>query len=222
VIPNLRLIREPIEALRDWSAEFGHTFTVDRLGVPTVMTADPELIGEIYGARDPELFDAVVPGSLDVLLGSNSLLMLSGRRHQHERKLMTPPFHGERMRGWAGAMAEAARRAFAGSGEIRAAERTQEATLEVIVRVVFGVQDETRVAEFMAAINACGLASCSFARCSTTSSACRRSLATVARSSASTPYCSTRSPAHVHGRAAVTCCRASSRRATTTAARWTT
>lgn len=153
VIPNLRLIREPIEALRDWSAEFGHTFTVNRLGVPTVMTADPELIGQIYGARDPELFDAVVPGSLDVLLGSNSLLMLSGRRHQHERKLMTPPFHGERMRGWAGAMAEAARRAFAGSGEIRAAERTQEATLEVIVRVVFGVQDETRVAEFMAAIN---------------------------------------------------------------------
>lgn len=158
VIPNLRLIRDPIETLREWQGRYGHTFTVDRLGVPTVMTADPELIGEIYGTRDPELFDAVLPASLDVLLGPQSLLMLSGRPHQHARKLMTPPFHGERMRGWAATMAEAARRAFAGSGEIRAAERTQQATLEVIVRVVFGVADEARVAEFMAAINAWTLA----------------------------------------------------------------
>ncbi len=152
-MPNLRLIREPIAALRDWQAEFGHTFTVNRLGVPTVMTAEPELVSQIYGARDPELFDAVLPASLDVLTGSNSLLMLSGRRHQHERKLMTPPFHGERMRGWAATMAESARQAFAGSGEIRAADRAQRATLDVIVRVIFGVDDEARVREFVAAVN---------------------------------------------------------------------
>jgi cytochrome P450 family 110 len=153
VLSNFKLIHKPIEALREWQRQYGHTFTVDRLGVPTVMTADPELVGEIYGVRDLELFDAVLPESIDVLLGSQSLLMLSGRRHQRERKLMTPPFHGERMRGWAATMADAARQAFAGSGEIRAAERAQRATLEVIVRVIFGVDDEARVREFVAAVN---------------------------------------------------------------------
>jgi cytochrome P450 len=150
---NIGIIRKPIEALRAWQAQYGHTFTIDRVGVPTVMTADPELIGELHGANDPELFAAAVPDAADVLLGTRSLLLIAGRQHKRERKLMTPPFHGERMRGWATAMADVGRRTFAESGEIRAMQRTQLATLEVIVRVIFGVDDDERVQEFIRAVN---------------------------------------------------------------------
>lgn len=151
--PTIRLIQKPIEVLREWQSEYGNTFTVNRLGVPTIMTADPQLIGEIYGVRDVELFDAVVHPAADALFGAHSLLLISGALHQKERKLMMPPFHGERVRVWAETMADAGRRAFAGGGELLAGERTKQATLEVIVRVVFGVGETARVEEFMAAIN---------------------------------------------------------------------
>ncbi|MCA9699778.1 MAG: cytochrome P450 [Myxococcales bacterium] len=154
VVSNLRLVTDPIEALREWQATYGDTFTVDRMGVPTVMTADRQLIARLHGSGDPDLFAAAVPEPTDVLLGSRSLLLLSGKQHLRERKLMMPPFHGERMRGWAVAMAEAGQRAFTDLGEgdeFRALDLTQRVTLEVIIRVIFGV-DEARVQEFTDAV----------------------------------------------------------------------
>jgi cytochrome P450 len=148
------LIFRPIEALAKWREQFGATFTVNRLGTPIVFTGDPELIQQLYAASDPSLFASAVPESVDVLLGRRSLLSASGKRHQQDRKLMMPPFHGERMRGWAQAMAVASRRAFAPTGETRALQRTQDATLEVIIRVIFGVDDEQRISEFQHALQA--------------------------------------------------------------------
>lgn len=153
LLPTIRLIQKPIETLREWHQQYGHTFTVNRLGTPTVMTAEPELIGEIYAVRDPELYDAVVHPAADTLFGAHSLLLISGQRHLRERKLMMGPFHGERVKAWAEAMAEASRRAFAAGGELRFGEQTKQATLEIIVRVVFGVGETARVVEFMQAIN---------------------------------------------------------------------
>lgn len=37
---------------------------------------------------------------LEPLLGSNSLLLLNGERHQQHRQLMMPPFHGERLKAY--------------------------------------------------------------------------------------------------------------------------
>jgi cytochrome P450 len=145
-----QLINTPIEVLAQWQREFGNTFTVKRLGLPTlVVTAEPELVGQIYGVRDPELFEAVLQPAADVLFGANSLLMIWGNRHQRERKLMTPPFHGEQMRAWAETMAECGRRAFSGKPELKIGDATKRTTLEVIVRVVFGVQGDARVADFI-------------------------------------------------------------------------
>ncbi|MFV8751885.1 cytochrome P450 [Nannocystaceae bacterium ST9] len=154
LLPSMQMIQKPIESFRKWGAQYGHTFTVKRLGVPTVVTAEPDLIGEIYSVRDIELYDQVVVPTADTLFGAHSLLLISGARHQRERKLMTPPFHGDRIRGWAQTMADAGRRAFAEGGEMRFGEQTKQATLEVIVRVVFGVGETARVEEFMHAIEA--------------------------------------------------------------------
>jgi cytochrome P450 len=148
------LIFRPIEAFPKWREQFGPTFTINRLGTQIVYTAEPELIQQLYAVNDPELFAAAVPDTVDVLLGRRSLLSASGTQHQRERKLMMPPFHGERMRGWAQAMAAASQRAFARSGEARALERTQDATLEVIIRVIFGVDDQQRIHEFQDALTA--------------------------------------------------------------------
>jgi cytochrome P450 len=141
-----------MHALPKWRAEFGPTFTVNRLGDRIVFTGEPDLIHTLYAVDDPELFRSAVTDTVDVLLGQRSLLSASGKRHTQERKLMMPPFHGERMRGWAATMADVGRRAFARTGETRALERTQMATLEVIIRVIFGVDDDRRIHEFRAAL----------------------------------------------------------------------
>jgi cytochrome P450 len=152
LLPGHALIFRPIEALRQWRERFGPTFTVNRFGTKIVFTGEPELIHQLYAVDDPELFASALPDTTDVLLGRRSLLTASGVSHKKDRKLLMPPFHGERMRGWGAAMACATRRAFARPGETPALERTQEATLEVIIRVIFGVDDERRMQEFHAAL----------------------------------------------------------------------
>ncbi len=156
--PTRRMISDPIAALRDWQARFGPTFTINQLGTRVVVTCDPDLVAEIYAVRDLELFAAVLPPAPAVLFGQTSLLMDAGEAHLRKRRLMTPCFHGERMRAWAETIAAAGRRAFctedgvghqSSTGELRALERTQRATLEVIVRVIFGVDDDARVDEFV-------------------------------------------------------------------------
>src|SRR5690606_24574917 len=75
--------------------------------------------------------------------------------HRRERKLLTPPFHGDRMRAYGTVMVEAARRAFADldvGREFVALDRTTEISLEAIVRAVFGVEEHERVREFQRTI----------------------------------------------------------------------
>src|SRR5207244_2932148 len=64
---------------------------------PLVMISDPEATQALYTERGHGL----PPGrtvSLQPILGSRSLLLLEGREHLARRKVLLPPFHGERMR----------------------------------------------------------------------------------------------------------------------------
>jgi cytochrome P450 len=157
---------DPVNSYREWMKRYGPVFTLPMLDGPTVCIADPELLREVFANDDPERFDPNIPEPLDVLIGKRSLLRLAGAEHQRERKLLAPPFHGERMRGWAEIMAAATERAFAPAAggqelssrsgcraEFRALDHTQALTLDIIVSVVFGVS-QTQAREFREAIHA--------------------------------------------------------------------
>jgi len=147
------MAKQPIVAVREWRARHGDTFRVPVFPRDFVVTCEPELVRQIHGNRDPGLFAAGVRETVDPLFGARSLLRLADEAHNRERKLMMPPFHGERMRGWARTMADAGRRAFAvGEAQVRAIDCTRRATLEVILRVIFGVDEDARVAAFADAI----------------------------------------------------------------------
>lgn len=131
------------------------TFRVPMFPADWVMTCDAELVREVHGNRDPGVFMAGVNEQIDPLFGVRSILRLADESHNRERKMMTPPFHGERMRGWARSMADIGRRAFTvGREPVRAMDCTRRATLEVILRLVFGIRDDGRVATFSHAIEA--------------------------------------------------------------------
>ena len=108
-----------------------------------VMISDPAAIKALYMERAHGL----PPGRniiLDPILGARSLLVLEGADHLAHRKLMLPPFHGERMRSYEPIVEEivdARDRLLAAGEEFPIHPRMQAITLEVILRVVFGVAD---------------------------------------------------------------------------------
>ena len=74
------------------------------------MLADPEAIKQVF-TGDPKVFHAGEGNEiLAPLLGRNSLLVLDEKRHMSQRKLLLPPFHGERMQGYERIMGEIAER----------------------------------------------------------------------------------------------------------------
>jgi cytochrome P450 len=81
------------------------------------------------------------------VLGQRSLLLLEGEEHLRRRRIMLPPFHGERMRAYEQMIAEATGRELASwptGRSFRLHPAMQRITLEVILRAVFGVDDYER------------------------------------------------------------------------------
>ena len=126
--------------------QFGDRFTM-RFGQATfVSLSDPADVKEVF-TGDPAIFHA---GKGNVILlpfmGRNSVLLLDGEEHMSQRKLLLPPLHGEKMRAHVPLMREIAEREVATwpVGEPFAlAPRMQRLTLEVILRIVFGVDEDS-------------------------------------------------------------------------------
>src|SRR3954467_15961854 len=148
VLQTLRWLVRPIAFLEACRREFGDAFSVRFLGfeTPMVMLSDPEAIRRLYKAPEHTL----PPGrtfALRPIMGPRSVLLLEGREHLARRRLMLPPFHGERMRAYESIVAEVVARDAEGwpAGTPFAIHpHMQSVTLEVILRAVFGISDETR------------------------------------------------------------------------------
>jgi cytochrome P450 len=149
-----RFILQPTRFLDDCQRRYGDLFTVRLSSERTVViTSSPELVKEVF-TGDPNLLRAgegnVV---LRPLLGSSSVLTLDGAQHLRQRRLLLPPFHGERMRHYADVMREVAERhveRWPVGSPFRAHPSMQAITLEVILRAVFGAEDRRRLEQLAA------------------------------------------------------------------------
>jgi cytochrome P450 len=112
-----------------------------------VLSSEPAVAREVLTGDPALLYAGEGNVVLRPLLGSRSVLLLDGPEHLRQRRLLLPPFHGERMRAYGERIAAIARDQLAHwpAGETVAARDTMQAiTLEVILRVVFGVEDRAR------------------------------------------------------------------------------
>jgi cytochrome P450 len=147
-IQTARWLLRPIAFMESARRRFGDTFSVRFLGFerPMVMLSDPEAIRALYTAHEHGL----PPGRTIALLpvmGPGSVLLLEGREHLARRKLMLPPFHGERMRSYETTVRAVTERELDSWSEDRPFAihpRMQSVTLEVILSAVFGVTDPAR------------------------------------------------------------------------------
>jgi cytochrome P450 len=135
--------------MEDCRRQFGDSFGVRFLGFerPMVLISDPEAIKALY--REPS--HGLPPGRnaiLEPIVGSKSLLIQQGTEHLSRRRLMLPPFHGERMRSYEETMNEivsAEIDSWPLQTEFAVHARMQAVTLEIILRVVFGVSSGPRL-----------------------------------------------------------------------------
>ena len=129
---------------------YGDVFTVRLLpGARSIVVfADPAAIRDIF-AGDPDVFHAGEANAiLGPVMGQHSLLLADGADHRRARALLTPAFSGRALRGYADLVTGLAREevgSWPPDVEFPVLERMNALTLEVILRVVFGVTDETRL-----------------------------------------------------------------------------
>jgi cytochrome P450 len=142
-------LKRPLWFLDHCTRAYGDVFTMRLpLGMNLVHIADPELVKSVFGAGTDVLRAGEANATiLEPLMGRHSVLVLDGPEHSRQRKLILPAFHGDRMRAWEETIrgitrAEVARWPTGTSFALR--PRMQSITLDVIVRVVFGVDGSAR------------------------------------------------------------------------------
>jgi cytochrome P450 len=142
-------IRRPLEMLERCRDRYGEPFTV-RLarGAPFVVFSDPESVKRVFTGPPDVLRSGAANEVFKAGLGRRSLSVLDGEEHMRDRKLVLPPFHGERMRSYGAlidAIAEREVAAWPRGRPFPLVKATRRIALEVIVRAVFGVDQDERV-----------------------------------------------------------------------------
>jgi cytochrome P450 len=143
-LQNLGWFARPYPFVERARRRYGDTWTMRIVGQTFVVLSRPEDVKQVF-TGDPAIFHAG-EGNVILLpfLGHQSVLLLDDGAHMRERKLLLPPFHGERMRRHVELMREVAEREVARWPKgvpFAVHPHMQDVTLEIIMRVVFGVAE---------------------------------------------------------------------------------
>jgi cytochrome P450 family 110 len=150
----VRMMRDAYGLTARLAKQYGDPFTV-RLPMqgPIVVTGDPAAIRGIFAA-DPETF-ASAGESMAPIIGRNSMVVLEGAAHRRARKLLTPPFHGSRMRAYGELMRERTRHrtsALSVGAPFEVQALAGSISLDVILQAIFGVREPAPMARLDQAV----------------------------------------------------------------------
>ncbi|MFT4048286.1 MAG: cytochrome P450 [Solirubrobacterales bacterium] len=110
----------------------------------SVAVASPEFAKQVYTAA-PDVLHSGESSPLKRTLGKHSIFALDEDEHLRERRLLLPPFHGERMGAYTRIFEEEALAEFETwktGDEFPTLEPMMRITLNAILRAVFGAEDE--------------------------------------------------------------------------------
>jgi cytochrome P450 family 138 len=133
-------VAAPLWTMRRLRGRYGSAFTVN---VPvigeTVIISDPAEVKQLF-TTSPEIADNL-DFNLGRVLGADPFFALNGEAHKQQRKLLVPPFHGRRLRGYEAIVEEEAVREMATwpeGREFATLDPMMRITLNTILRAVFG------------------------------------------------------------------------------------
>lgn len=143
----IQWITNPLNYLESCDRAYGDTFTLHLSSFdPFVFLSHPQAIQEIFTASPKQFDSGRTNGIARPIVGDRSLLLLDGNPHASQRRILMPPFHGERMYSYSQIIIESTKQVASQWTEkpieVRAA--MQEITLEVILHAVFGLREGDR------------------------------------------------------------------------------
>jgi unspecific monooxygenase len=143
----IQWIADPLGFQDKYSRKYGDVFTMRLSGLGSlVVIGNPHAIQEIF-SQDSK-FDVGRGNALaKPLFGQNSLMLMDGDRHRRERKLLMPPFHGERLQTYAEQIClitEQVASQWQVGQPFVARTAMQKVSLEVILQIVFGLSEGER------------------------------------------------------------------------------
>ena len=116
---------------------------------PLLMLNEPKALQYILTHDTGKEFTA--PGEvnriLEPLLGRQNLILLSGNEHQRRRKLVTPPFHGERLKAYGNIIQNITQQVieqWSTETSLNVRDTMQKITMKVILQAVFGLHEGER------------------------------------------------------------------------------
>ncbi|MGB3514657.1 MAG: cytochrome P450 [Microcoleaceae cyanobacterium] len=151
IVQQIQWTLEPLKTMETCAQKYGDIFAL-KVGLgnhPAVYVSSPQAQKEIL-TKDNNEYE--VPGTeiFKSLLGEKSMIVLEGDRHRRERKLLMPPFHGDRMRNYGDLICELSKQVANNLkvGETFIARNAmQEITMQVILQAVFGLHEGPRLAQ---------------------------------------------------------------------------
>ncbi len=147
---KLQWIIDPVNYMETAFKDYPELFLgkISGFGGQMVFVHNPEALQQIL-VTDRDNFPALGRdnGILRPLLGSQGIVMLDGDRHKNRRKLLLPPFHGERMQAYGKLICDITQevfREFAPNQPFTARKICQDISLQVILEAVYGLKDTPR------------------------------------------------------------------------------
>jgi cytochrome P450 family 110 len=152
-LQKIQYMKDSIGYLESAGQRYGDIFATSVYGNHGVelVISNPQAIQQIL-MGDTKQFMAPPHQLLQPIVGDHSIFLLTGERHRQERRLLMPPFHGDRMRTYGSLICELVDKAMV----TRSIEYTpfsvhqlaQEISLAVILKVVFGIDQEEQFNRF--------------------------------------------------------------------------
>ena len=149
LMQTVQWLKDPLGFMETCQQQYGDIFTVKigPLFTPQVFLSHPHAIQEIFATDPKDLDSGADAGIRSPLLGEQSLLTIAGEPHRRQRRLLTPPLHGERMIAYGQlirAITQQATQAWAIGDPLVAYSLMQQISFQIILKAVFGLQEGAR------------------------------------------------------------------------------
>jgi cytochrome P450 len=155
-VTTYKWLKTPFEFFEECSEKIGDAFSFELPGLPPIAVfSEPEVVKQVFADSGDDLLAGEFNKSLSAFLGDKSVLMVDKKTHLRKRRLLLPPFHGERMAKYGDVMLDLADEVIDQMplGEPFALhERLNQIALHVILRNVFGVDPGPREEEIRRSI----------------------------------------------------------------------
>ena len=152
-LQRLKWIVDPVNYMETAARQQPDVFSAKVIGFGdnVVFVHHPEAIRQILTSDRTKFFASGKENAIfKPLVGDYSIFFLEGDRHTKRRKLLLPPFHGERMQAYSNLICNLTAKIFAQlplNQTLTARAITQDISLQVILEAVYGLQRGERSQE---------------------------------------------------------------------------